>query len=267
MAVAVTVFKALASVTSLVMLLSPALGMYRIHKAKSVGVASFFPLATLLANSHVWLLYGYFSNLIFPLVVTFVAGDVIALVYIAIYWRYTTERPKVLRMFLTVVVVMSAFTVFGVFAKLGYTGQSEKSLENTYGIIADVVSLCLYAAPMEKVYMVLKHKSAAYFQVHMVIAGLTNNSTWFIYGILTNNWFIIGPDILYISIGSVSLALCIVYNPKTHPLVLEDDVNKADIDMSVSIAITPTCADTKGATGLQSPSFVALQSPVQGQKV
>lgn len=51
---AVLVFRILAGCSYLVMLTSPSLNIYRVYKAKSVGVQSIFPLVSLLANSHIW---------------------------------------------------------------------------------------------------------------------------------------------------------------------------------------------------------------------
>lgn len=51
---AVLVVKTLAGVSSLVMVFSPSIAMWRVYKSKQVGILSFVPLISLLANSHVW---------------------------------------------------------------------------------------------------------------------------------------------------------------------------------------------------------------------
>jgi solute carrier family 50 protein (sugar transporter) len=253
---ALTVVKSLAGCASLVMILSPSVAVYRVHKNQQVGLVSFIPLVSLLANSHIWMMYGYLTGLIFPVFITFVIGDVVALGYIAVYWRYTTERAYVRRVFLGVISFLLAMSLYAILGGLGYLGQSEHGVGNVMGYVADIVAVCLYGAPMEKIFLVLKHKSAAYFQIHMVIAGTTNNALWFTYGILAHNWFIISPNILFLTLGSTTLVLYMVYNPKTHPLMLPED--KAEVEQSVSVIIemTPTCA------GGKSHSFEAMHSPL-----
>jgi len=56
-ATAVLVFRILAGCSYLVML-----NIYRVHKARSVGIQSIFPLVALLANSHLWYVVNAFTD-------------------------------------------------------------------------------------------------------------------------------------------------------------------------------------------------------------
>lgn len=56
----VAVVKSLAGCASLVMILSPAPAMVRVWKTGNVGLLSVVPLASLLANSHVWWAFSLF---------------------------------------------------------------------------------------------------------------------------------------------------------------------------------------------------------------
>lgn len=209
------------------------------------------------------MMYYYLADLIFPAFIIFVIGDAVVLVYIAIYWRYTTERRSVRRTLLVALAVLFVLSLYAVLGGTSVLGQSYHSVTNTLGFAADIVAICLYGAPMEKIYLVLKHKSAAYFQTHMVIAGALNNALWATYGILLGDWFIIAPNSLSFALSSTALVLCIVYNPKTHPLILHDGElpAKSEADMSVSIIATPTKVEN-GLDILPSPCFEPLQSPM-----
>ncbi|KAF1776160.1 SWEET sugar transporter [Phytophthora cactorum] len=50
---------------------------------------------------------------------------------------------------------------------------------------------------MEKLFQVLKHKSAVFINVHMVYPGIMNNIVWLTYSILITNWFIMFINILH----------------------------------------------------------------------
>ncbi|ETP36852.1 hypothetical protein F442_15298 [Phytophthora nicotianae P10297] len=258
--------KVLAAMTSLMMICSPSISVYRIHKKKDVGVASVIPLASLLANGHMWMLYGYMVENWFPIFWIFVFGDIAALTFLVVYWRYTTERRYVGRVLAAVFSILAIATVYAVVGGFGHTGQSRYQVGTTLGFICDVVAVCLYGAPMEKLFHVLKYRSAVFINVHMVIAGLSNNCTWITYGILSTNWFIISPNILFISLNSFTLVLYMVFNPKTHPL--PDNFHRATgpecAESVVSIELTPKESfNRKVNNELPSPAFEAMQSPLE----
>ncbi|KAL3673076.1 hypothetical protein V7S43_002371 [Phytophthora oleae] len=255
------VIKLLAALTSLGMICSPALSIFRIHKRRDVGVASVIPLASLLANAHNWVLYGYMVENWFPIFWIFVFGDVAALFYMAVYWRYTTERRYVLRVLAVVAAFLLVVTTYTVISGLGYLGQTRGQVGSALGIICDVVAVCLYGAPMEKLFHVLRYKSAVFINVHMVIAGLSNNVMWIVYGIVTSNWYIISPNIFHISVNTSTLVLYLIFNPKTHPLPNSYNTTEAPDEGAITIEITLKA--TKTGTELPSPAFQAIVSPLE----
>ncbi|KAK1933650.1 hypothetical protein P3T76_011864 [Phytophthora citrophthora] len=86
----------------------------------------------------------------------------------------------------------------------------------------------------------------------MVIAGLSNNVMWIVYGIVTSNWYIISPNIFHISVNTSTLVLYLIFNPKTHPL---PDSYYNTTEEAISIEITPTATH-------KLPAFHAVVSPV-----
>ncbi|KAG7379786.1 hypothetical protein PHYPSEUDO_008128 [Phytophthora pseudosyringae] len=258
--------KVLAATTSLMMICSPSISIYQIHKKKDVGVASIIPLVSLLANGHMWMLYGYLVENWFPIFWIFVLGDVAALTFLVVYWRCTTEHRYVGRVLAVVFSILTLVTLYAVVGGFGYTDQSRHRVGSTLGFICDVVAVCLYGAPMEKLFHVLKYRSAAFINVHMVVAGLSNNCTWITYGILTTNWFIISPNILFISLNSFTLVLYMVFNPKTHPL--PDNFHRTAVqegaESAISIELTPKESfGRKVGSESPSPAFEAMQSPLE----
>ncbi|EGZ13007.1 hypothetical protein PHYSODRAFT_354928 [Phytophthora sojae] len=254
----------LAAFGALALACSPSILMRQIHKQKHVGVASVIPLVMLLINSHVWMMYGYLSANYFPVFGCFIFGDLAALSYVAVYWRYTTERRYVARVLAVVATIYIVLSTYAIVGGLGCTGQTRAEVAKNMGYIGDATSVCLYAAPMEKLLQVLKHKSAIFINAHMVAASLTNNVVWFTYGILTSNWIIIGPNILFIALNSFTLVLCIVYNPKTHPLHESFFAgNDDDAPIEVSVELSPKAVAGNKAANMPSPEYKAMQSPLE----
>ncbi|KAL3657151.1 hypothetical protein V7S43_017945 [Phytophthora oleae] len=195
--VATLIFRILAGIATIGLASSPALLLIRIYKQKHVGVASAFPLAALLGSSHVWVIYGYLTSNYFPLVSCFLYGECCAIVFLVIYCSYSTDKRYVFRMLAAVVTIVPS--------------SSSTPSSVLWGG-------CLYGAPLEKVVQVLKHKSAVFINVHMVIAGLTSNIVWLTYGILITNLFIMCLNAFFLLANMFTLLLYRVYDPKTHPL-------------------------------------------------
>ncbi|GMF36426.1 unnamed protein product [Phytophthora fragariaefolia] len=272
----------LSALTSLALICSPAVATQRIWRRRSVGVASIVPLATLLGNSHMWMLYGWMIRNWFPVFWVFLFGDAVSLLYLAVYWRYTPERRhavsllylavywrytperrhavKILGVTLAVLLVATLYAILGV---SGHTGQTRHQVGSTVGVLCDVVAVCLYGAPMEKIFHVLKYRSAVFINVHMVVASLANNVMWFTYGVLTDNWYIISPNILFITLNSSTLILYLVFNPKTHPLPADFNQSTAAEGSRRSVEPSPKAVlSRKAEIHSTSPAFDALQSPV-----
>ncbi|KAK1933649.1 Bidirectional sugar transporter SWEET8 [Phytophthora citrophthora] len=140
------VIKLLAALTSLGMICSPALSIYWIHKKRDVGIASVIPLASLLANTHNWVLYGYMVENWFPIFWVFVFGDVAALFYMTVYWWYTTERRYVLRVLAVVAAFLLVVTTYAIVGGLGYLGQTRGQVSSVLGIICDVVAVFVWSS-------------------------------------------------------------------------------------------------------------------------
>ncbi|KAL4106810.1 hypothetical protein PRIC1_004850 [Phytophthora ramorum] len=80
-AVVETLFRVLASITSISVTLSMIPSMYRIYQKKDTGIASVLPLVCMVANAHVWMLDGAIVKNWFPMFATFLTSDIIAIIY------------------------------------------------------------------------------------------------------------------------------------------------------------------------------------------
>ncbi|CAI5718315.1 unnamed protein product [Hyaloperonospora brassicae] len=263
---AVSVIRVLAACSCAVMVLSPSILMYRIFKQKDVGAASVIPLVALFVNCHAWSVYGYMTHDWVPIFWIYFPGEAVAIVFLSVYWKCTTHRRYVTRVLLVALALLALFSSYAVVGGLGYTNQSQEGVHAVIGAIADVCAMCMYAAPMEKLLQVLKYKSAAFLNSHMVIAGLTNNCLWCAYGILTANWFIIAPAIVFTTLNSFTLVLCVLYDPKTHPL--PDDFHRQQTTSNGPPALASestskmSAISHKAESTAPSPAFEAILSPL-----
>ncbi|RLN91977.1 hypothetical protein BBJ28_00021853 [Nothophytophthora sp. Chile5] len=247
------------ALSSFAVSLSPGFAIYNIYKNKSVGHVSIIPLVSLLGNSHMWMLYGYFCGNIFPVVVSFGFGDFAALVYIAVYYSFVDDRKYVRQVFAGVVGVLAVITLYAIIAATGATGQDYTSISHVLGYISIVAAIILYGAPFEKAVYVLRTKNAKPIQLPMVICGATNNALWVIYTPLDSNWFMFIPNAICVVLGIVLLVLYVMYHPGR---AVQPTVNLPDDEIAVTIVVTPK-SEMQGKVQTSSPSFQPMPSPLQ----
>ncbi|TMW66089.1 hypothetical protein Poli38472_003854 [Pythium oligandrum] len=209
-----TVIKVLASISAMYMCLSPSTSLYKIHKQRSTGLASVVPLVALWACSHMWFLYGYVTDDVFPLMVTYIIGDVADILFIAVFYRWCSAKRKVIQAFVIALIINAIVTLYAVLGKRGLLGQSFSGVKVVVGSFATASSILLYASPFATISLVVKSKSSASIPFAMVLVGLVNNTLWIIYGFLLHDPLLIIPAVISLTIGTIQFVLYFCYQPK-----------------------------------------------------
>lgn len=231
-----------ASLTSTAMILSPSPAIYRIYKTKSVGHTSIIALVSVLANCHMWLLYGCLYHRFFPVVTTFALGDIIALFFIAVYYRYTTERRYVLKVLAVTVGALLVMTIYTVLGANNMTHQSRSEIEYIVGAFGILASMFLYGAGFEKIVQVLKFKTAIFIPIDMVVAGTVNQAFWLTYLRLDRNWLMLASSIMCTVLSVLQLILYVIYNPNRRKSTMPSGAAvgaSREIDISIVVDLAP----------------------------
>ncbi|KAF4320965.1 hypothetical protein BBO99_00005083 [Phytophthora kernoviae] len=272
-AIVENLFRVLASLTSISVTLSMTPSMYRIYRQKDTGIASVLPLVCMWANAHIWMLDGAIVQNWFPMFATFLTSDVISIIYVTTFICFARDRKKAIRRTATVFAILATVTVYALLGNAGHTNQSNDGVDMTLGIIGVLAGLSMFSSPFERMMKVLHYKSAAFIPIPLVMAGALNNVMWVVYSPMIESWFLFGGNALCLLVNFVNLILYAVYNPKTHPLRLDEDdpealeANATGVaPVSLSLAISPLPTDnafnSKTKCELQSPVYNALSSPL-----
>lgn len=238
------VLQILSSLSSVCVLLSPSPALYRVHKSQKIENLSVVPLASMLMSAHVWMLYGYLSDDIFPLCVTYLFGDFCALTYLAIYFKYTDNRKRVVKIAggaIAVLLVVTLYVILGLSDVIG----DKHSTETAMGWVGDVVSLILYTSPFETMVTVVRTKNAISIPIYLVVAGTISNALWVAYAAVIGDMFVLVINVICVAVGSSQTILYMVYHPKKA---------LAKYDQGLPIAIA---SPVNG----ESAQWIAIQSP------
>uniref|UniRef100_K3WEZ0 Sugar transporter SWEET1 n=1 Tax=Globisporangium ultimum (strain ATCC 200006 / CBS 805.95 / DAOM BR144) TaxID=431595 RepID=K3WEZ0_GLOUD len=241
----IILLKVLTTLSSIAVCLSPAIDSWCIWKTKATVNISVLPLVSLWGNSYLWLIYGYLDGNIFPLVITSILGCVTALIYIAVYFRWTGVRRYVVKLFCLVSLGMLFVTIYAVLGCFGVTHQSRKQVAKVVGLIAVGINLLLYASPLETMLQVVRTKPAVTLPIFICIGLAVNGLLWVICGIVDNDMFMLAPNVIGVALGVIQIALYIIYNPNRRNAALvngglpEPDSTRSKDGSRVSIVLSP----------------------------
>lgn len=205
------------------------------------------------------MLYGLFIDDLFPLAITTLIGQIMALVYITSFAWISKEHAYVVRTCAIGAVPILFITLYAVLAWQGVTHQSFHSIGLVLGYIGVGTSLIFYGSPLIKIRTVLQTKSAACIPVDLNIMGAINNVLWVIYSIVTSDVFIFIPNMGCFILASLQIMLYFRFHPNKAAAATTVDTLENNIVVCI---VAPRAHDE-----VKSPSFQALHSPVAEKRV
>ncbi|ETL32528.1 hypothetical protein L917_14728 [Phytophthora nicotianae] len=263
MSVGLTIIQVLASICSVAMILSSVPAMYGIHKRQDTGEVALFPLVGLWINCHVLMLYGWATADYFPLFATYLFGDIVAVLYVAVFFRWTKQRQYAAKAIGASFFVVATTAIYTILGMTGATGQSTDQVGLVTGYMMAVGSVLLYISPFETIKTVLKTRSGASIPFGMCLAGATSNVLWMINGLLTSDVFIFLLGTVCATLGLVQVVLYLIFRPGRTQVGLEVVVDLSPSGKKFLLPVTTANTPQTGGTTdtPASPVFVAVHSP------
>ncbi|KAL3664321.1 hypothetical protein V7S43_010646 [Phytophthora oleae] len=256
MAAAVTVFKVVTLITTLLMRVSLFPDWNRWRKNRNTADMSVWPCVMIFANSYGSLYYAYAIENYLPLFATSMLGVAVGLFMTYSFYLWTTDRSEVVRIFQIALAVLIVVTTYDFLALCGVTGQSQHSTEITLGFIMIAFTTLMYASPMATIIRVVKTKTATSMPFTMGLVNVLNSFCWGVYGGLIHNNFLLIPNIIGVTLSLIQMLVTYIYRgkgPNNEQLALTKSEDMNTIDVVV-------LRGEEDADG-KNPEFVALRSP------
>ncbi|KAK1942663.1 Bidirectional sugar transporter SWEET15 [Phytophthora citrophthora] len=252
--IAVIVAKVLTIMATILMRISLLPDFQRMRKLQSTGDKSVVPCVILYTHCFVAAFYAYIIDDIVPLFATSVLGMVVGGFLAIFFYRWTEDKPSVLRGVTVSFVACLLVAVYSILALAGVTGQSNDSIGTTLGFVTIGTTTGLYVAPMAIITRVLRTKTSSSMPFTMGVVNVFSTVSSILYSFLVYNIFILAPNSVGFVIGSVQLILTFIYPRKPTIDEEEDRVRLNVLSASHDRKVNEVKEETNS-------SFLALQSP------
>ncbi|KAF4040639.1 Sugar efflux transporter for intercellular exchange [Phytophthora infestans] len=228
MTVWVTLLRVVTSIAQIGMILSPGPDIIRAHKHKTTGEMAALPLIAMIVNNHLWALYGYLTDSIFPLMAL--------LGYVAI----------------------TAYVVLGI---AGVTNQTDDETGKTLGYAGIVINLWMYGSPLGTVRHVVKTRSAASLPINLSVMMFFTTVLWVAISIVDGDMLIMSLNIAGVVLSIIQISLYIRFRPE-QPVIAQEEGFEF-VDKQISIVISPKEGILQTA---KNPVYQALTSPIEATR-
>ncbi|KAM0833872.1 hypothetical protein ACQ4PT_063993 [Festuca glaucescens] len=203
------------NVIALFLFLSPMVTFWRIIKMKSTQDFSGVPYNVALLNCLLLAWYGlpFVSPNNILLSTINVTGSVIEAIYVVIFLIFA-ERKSRLQLLGLLGGVVTIFTTVVLVSLLALHGNGRDVF---CGVAGTVSCICMYAAPLSVMRLVIKTKSVEFMPLLLSLSVFLCGTSWFIYGLLGLDPFIYIPNGCGCFLGMVQLILYAIYRKNKGP--------------------------------------------------
>ena len=148
------------------------------------------------------------------------------------FWSTGNNRRQFFMLLAAFLGVMGA-----IFCGVLLSGASHDTQVSILGYIAMLCNVIMYVFPLAAIRMALKTMDPAAIPLLLTLAGTACSALWLLYGLLTNNWFVAGPNVAGVGLNIVQLGLIGYINvkagssgPRKSISSDDDDVGDAEYD-------------------------------------
>ncbi|KAL5561551.1 hypothetical protein UlMin_031298 [Ulmus minor] len=202
------VFGILGNIVAFLVYLAPLPTFYRICKKKSTEGFQSIPYSVALFSAMLTLYYAMLKSNGFLLITINSIGCAIESTYLIIFLIYATGSTRMYA--IKLLILFNAGTFGLILLCTSFIPNAYLKLK-VVGWICAVFSVCVFAAPLSIIRLVIKTKSVEYMPFPLSFCLTLCAVMWFFYGLLVNDFFIASPNILGFLFGIAQMIIYIVY--------------------------------------------------------
>ncbi|XP_063822247.1 sugar transporter SWEET1 [Ostrinia nubilalis] len=203
----------LAVITTILQFLSGTLVCKQYVVNKTTAEATPLPFLCGVLSAGFWLLYGLTKHddkivLVNAIGVTLMAS------YTAVFYVFTFKKSSLLKQ---IFVILSLLLFIIVYA---YTEEDSEKLLGRLGLLACSLTLLTIAAPMSKLFYVIKVKSTECLPFPMILMSFFVSFLWFLYGCIQDDTYLVVPNFIGAALAMAQLSLFVMYPNKPQSPIL-----------------------------------------------
>ncbi|XP_057484708.1 bidirectional sugar transporter NEC1-like [Actinidia eriantha] len=228
-------FGILGNIVSFLVYLAPLPTFYRICKKKSTEGFQSIPYAVALFSAMLLLYYGFLKKNGLMIITINTIGCAIEATYLILFMLYATKEAKI---YTTKLLIFFNVIVYGLIILCTSLFSNGKLRVTIVGWICAVFSVCVFAAPLSIMRLVIRTKSVEYMPFALSFFLTLCAIMWFFYGFLIKDFYIATPNILGFAFGIAQMVLYMIYKDYKKQVIPE--VKIQDLGTTVIINLSTT---------------------------
>ncbi|GMF38311.1 unnamed protein product [Phytophthora lilii] len=205
------------------------------------------------------MLYGYLEGSVFPVGVTQGFGQLAAIVFNLVYFRWSTKhkRKELLKTYGWAFALHSAVTLYFVLVVTGVAGQIITDASTSLGYFGLVFGIGVFASPLGTLKRVVETKSAVSIPVNLSLMILVSSVLWVVTGLLDSDYFTAGLNAAGVLLGAVQIVLYYIYRPGRAEAAFQNQPYGTNNELPIVLSPTGKSAGISVST-----EYKTLPSPI-----
>ncbi|CAH1646184.1 unnamed protein product [Spodoptera littoralis] len=201
------IISALAITTTILQFFSGALVCKQYVLNKTTAESSSLPFVCGILCCCLWYLYGSYKNDNVIMIVNII-GITLMISYTAVFYKYTFKKSVVLKQMLCLLIFLTFIISYT------YIEDDSQALYVTLGFVASLFTLVTIAAPLSKLFHVVRVNSTECLPFPMILMSFFVSLLWFLYGTIQDDIFLWLTNLVGAILAIIQLSLFAIYPNK-----------------------------------------------------